>query len=116
MRHCKKGKILDRPKASRQALLKNLAASLIMHEKIKTTQAKAKVLRPIVEKMISIAKNNTLFNRRRLLAKLPTKDAVKKILEEIGPRYKEREGGYTRIIKLGRRKGDGAEIAQIELI
>jgi large subunit ribosomal protein L17 len=116
MRHQKKGKILDRKKASRQALLKNLAASLIMHEKIRTTQAKAKALRPVVEKMISIGRNNTLSNRRRLLADLPLKSAVKKILEKIGPKYKDRKGGYCRIIKLGKRKGDGAEMAQIELV
>ena len=116
MRHQKKTKTFSRKKASRQALFKNLAASLILHEKIKTTQAKAKALRPIVEKIISLSRDNTLANRRSLLAKLPTEKVVKKILEEIGPRYKERKGGYCRIVKLGKRQGDGAEMALIELV
>lgn len=115
MSHRKKGKILDRKKASREALLKNLAASLIMNEKIKTTQAKAKALRSVVERLITIGKENNLTTFRRLLAYLPLKKIVKKILNELGPKYKERKGGYTRIIKIGRRRGDGAEMVQIEL-
>ncbi len=115
MFHRKKGKILDRKKASREALLKNLAASLIMNEKIKTTQAKAKALRSVVERLITIGKENNLTTFRRLFAYLPLKKAVKKTLNELGPKYKERKGGYTRIIKIGRRRGDGAEMVQIEL-
>lgn len=116
MRHRKKGKILDREKASRQALLRNLATSLIFYEKIKTTEAKAKALRPVVEKMISKGKKGTLHARRELLKDLYLENAVKKIMEELGPRYKERAGGYTRIVKLGHRQGDGAEMVQIEFV
>jgi len=116
MRHRKKGKILDRPVGPRKALLRNLAASLIIYEKIKTTRAKAKALRPIVERLITKGKVNNLHNRRELLKYLYLENAVRKILEELGPRYKNRNGGYTRIINIGKRKGDGAEIAQIELV
>ncbi|MBI4653123.1 50S ribosomal protein L17 [Candidatus Kuenenbacteria bacterium] len=116
MRHRKKGKILDRKTGPRIALLKNLADSLVIHEKIKTTKAKAKVLRGVVEKLITIGKENNLTTYRKLLACLPTKISAKKILDKLGPKYKEKNGGYTRIIKLGRRKGDGAEMAQIEFV
>jgi len=87
-----------------------------MHEKIKTTVAKAKVLRPIVEKLITAGKVNSLAVRRKLLAYLPASGATKKILEVLGPKYQERKGGYTRIVKIGPRKGDGAEMAQIEFV
>jgi large subunit ribosomal protein L17 len=116
MRHRKKGKILDRKIGPRIALLKNLADSLVIYEKIKTTEVKAKVLRSIVEKLITIGKENNLTTHRRLLAYLPTKISVKKVLEKLGPKYKEIRGGYTRIIKLGQRKGDAAKMAQIEFI
>ncbi|MFH1838434.1 MAG: 50S ribosomal protein L17 [Candidatus Kuenenbacteria bacterium] len=116
MRHRKKGKILDRKIGPRIALLKNLADSLIIHEKIKTTEAKAKVLRGVVEKLITIGKENNLTTYRRLLAYLPTKISAKKILEKLSPKYKEVKGGYTRIIKLGQRKGDASEMAQIEFV
>lgn len=115
MRHQKKGKTLDRKEAARKHLLNNLANSLILHKKIKTTLAKAKALQPKVEKIITSSKENILSKRRRLLSRLP-KNTVDKLLTEIGPYYKERKGGYTRIIKLGRRVGDRAEMAQIELI
>ncbi|OGY43681.1 MAG: 50S ribosomal protein L17 [Candidatus Buchananbacteria bacterium RIFCSPHIGHO2_01_FULL_39_14] len=116
MRHRKKGKILDRKKAPRKALLRSLATSLILYEKIKTTKAKAKTVRPLVERLITAAKKNDLNSRRKLLSVLYHKKAVAKALEVLGPRYQERAGGYTRIIKLGRRQGDNAEIAQIELV
>ncbi len=116
MRHRKKGKILDRKIGPRKALLRNLAVSLILYEKIQTTRAKAKTLRPIVEKLITKGKINNLTARRYLLKYLYKESAVKKILEDLSPRFKERKGGYTRIINIGRRQGDGAEIVQIELV
>lgn len=117
MRHRKKGKILDRKRDQRKALLKNLASSLVRNERIKTTLAKAKFLRPKIEKLITVGKNNNLIARRTLLSFFYNdNEIVKKILVEISPRYKERKGGYTRIIKTGKRGGDGAEMAIIELI
>ncbi len=113
MRHRKKGKILDRKKAARTALLRSLATSLIIYEKIKTTKAKAKAVKPMVEKIITTAKKNDLTTHRQLLAVLYHKKAVNKALEVLGPRYKERAGGYTRIINLGPRAGDGAEILAV---
>lgn len=116
MRHHKKGKILDRKYQPRKALLRGLATNLIIYEKIKTTKAKAKAVKPIVEKLITTSKTNTLASRRKLLAVLYHKKAIAKALEVLGPRYLERKGGYTRIINLGRRQGDGAEIVQIEFV
>ncbi|MFA6254567.1 MAG: 50S ribosomal protein L17 [Patescibacteria group bacterium] len=116
MRHRKKGKILDRKKESREALLRSLATSIVIYEKIKTTKAKAKAVKPLVEKLITTAKKNDLTARRKLLTILYHKKAVNKALEVLGPRYKERQGGYLRIINLGRRQGDGAEIVQIEFV
>jgi large subunit ribosomal protein L17 len=116
MRHLKKTKKLDRSSAARKALLQNLATSLIIYEKVKTTKAKAKAVQSLVEKLVTIGKVNNLTNRRKLLKKLYLKKAVNKVLEVLGPRYKDRKGGYTRIVKLGQRKGDGAEIVQIEFI
>jgi len=116
MRHRKKGKILDRKAGPRKALLRNLAVSLVLYEKIQTTKAKAKALRPVVERLISKGKMNTLASRRNLLKYLYQETAVKKILEELGPKYKDRAGGYTRILNVGRRQGDGAEVVQIELV
>jgi large subunit ribosomal protein L17 len=102
-------------KGPRVALLKSLARSLILHEKIKTTEAKAKTLRSIVEKMITRGKVATVANRR-VLAKETNPDMVKKLVNDIAPRYKERNGGYTRITKLGQRNSDGAKMAIIELV
>lgn len=116
MRHRKKGKTLDRKKASRVALLRSLATNIIIYEKIKTTKAKAKAVKPLVEKLITIAKKNDLNSRRKLLTVLYHKKAVNKALEVLGPRFKDRQGGYTRIINLGRRQGDAAEIVQIEFV
>ena len=116
MRHQKKKLTLDRKSPARRSLLANLAESLVLYEKIKTTKAKAKTVRPLVERLITAAKKNDLNSRRKLLSVLYHKKAVAKALEVLGPRYQERAGGYTRIIKLGRRQGDNAEIAQIELV
>lgn len=116
MRHRKKGKILDRKKAPRELMLRNLASSVLIYEKVKTTEARAKAVKPLVEKLITIAKKNDLTARRKLIEVLPQKMAVKKALEVIGGRFKNKKGGYTRIIKLGARQGDGAEIVQIELV
>ena len=116
MNHRNKNKILDRDKASRELMLRNLASSIIIYEKVKTTEAKAKVVRSLVEKMITSAKTGDLASRRKLISTLPQTMAIKKAMEVLGPRYKERAGGYTRIIKIGARKGDGAELVQIELV
>jgi len=116
MRHKNKGKILDRKKASRQALLRGLATSLVLYEKIKTTEAKAKALKPIIERLITKGKAKDLQSRRELLTYLYLKNAVKKVLEELSPRYKDRKGGYTRIIRIGTRQGDAAKIVQIEFV
>ncbi len=116
MRHRKKGKILDRKKEPREAMLKNLASSILIYEKVKTTQAKAKAVKSLVEKLISAAKIGDLTARRKLIRALPQPMAIKKAMEVLGARYKDRKGGYTRIVKIGRRQGDGAEIVQIELV
>jgi len=116
MRHRKKNKTLSRKDGARTALMRSLATSLVLYEKIKTTEAKARVLRPYVEKMITLGKKNTLHARRQLLAKLYIESAVKKVLDELSPRMKDRKGGYLRIIKLGKRQGDGAEMVRIEFV
>lgn len=97
-------------------LLRNLATSVILFEKVKTTKAKAKAVRPLVEKMITAGKTGTLTGRRKVSAALFGENAAKKVMEELAPRYKSRQGGYTRITNLGRREGDGAEVVQIELV
>ncbi|OGF22973.1 50S ribosomal protein L17 [Candidatus Falkowbacteria bacterium RBG_13_39_14] len=116
MNHNNKGKILDRKKEARGLLLRGLVTQLFIHEKIKTTLAKAKVVRPIAEKIITKGKNNNLATFRVILKYVLKEDAAKKVVKDISPRYKERAGGYTRIVKLGLRKGDGAEMAVIELV
>lgn len=116
MRHRNKNKILDRAKAPRELMLRNLASSIIIYEKVKTTEAKAKAVRTLLDRMITVAKAGDLAARRRLLATLPQTLAAKKAFEVLGERYKERPGGYSRIVKLGARQGDGAEMVQIELV
>ncbi|MBI3626944.1 50S ribosomal protein L17 [Candidatus Uhrbacteria bacterium] len=116
MRHRVKGKILDRKSGPRAALMRGLATSLVIYEKIQTTEAKAKAIKPIVEKYITASKKNDLATRRKLLGFFYWENAVKKMLEVIGPRYKDRKGGYTRILKLGTRPGDRAKIVQLELV
>lgn len=121
MKKRKRGRKLSRKRNQRKALLKALASALLLNEKIKTTEAKAKEVSSLVEKFITQAKKGDLTSRR-LLAKslgggrVASKKIVKKLIEELGPRYKERKGGYTRIIKLGSRKSNGAKMAIIELI
>lgn len=116
MRHRNKNKILDRQKGPRELMLRNLASSILLYEKVKTTKAKAQAVRPLVEKAITSAKAGDLAARRGLLKVLLQKNAVKKSLEVLGVRYKTRPGGYTRTTKLGPRPGDGAEMVQIELV
>ena len=116
MRHRRVGKTLDRKNGPRLALMRNLATSLVLYEHVNTTLAKAKAVKPIVEKLITTGKQKSLASRRKLAAYLTIESAVNKILEELGPRYAERKGGYLRIIKLGARQGDGAEIAQIQFV
>ena len=115
MRHKKKGRKFGREKDQRKALLKSLASNLFLHEKIKTTEAKAKELRMVAEKMITKAKKGGIANQRLLSKELSVK-IVKKLTDEIAPQCKERNGGYTRIIKLGQRQADGAEMVIIELV
>ena len=116
MRHRNKNKILDRKKGPRELMLRNLASSIILYEKVQTTEAKAAAVRPLVEKLITISKSQDLNARRNLLEVLLQKNAVLKAMEVLGARYKERNGGYTSTIKLGARQGDGAEMVQIELV
>ncbi|KKP32886.1 MAG: 50S ribosomal protein L17 [Candidatus Staskawiczbacteria bacterium RIFOXYB2_FULL_32_9] len=115
MRKRNRGRILSRTKDQREALLRTLATSLFLHEKIKTTEAKAKELRMSAEKFITRAKDNKISNRR-IIAKDLSPKITKKLVEEIAPRYLQRQGGYTRIIKLGPRPSDGALMAIIELV
>lgn len=116
MRHRNKTKILGRKKQPREMMLKNLTSSVIIYEKVKTTRTKAKIVRSWVEKAITLSKKGDLTSRRKLIAMLPQKMAVKKSMEVLGVRYKDKKGGYTRIINLQQRAGDGAPMAQIELI
>jgi large subunit ribosomal protein L17 len=116
MRHKKNTVKLDREKAPRELMLRNLASSILMYEKVKTTEAKAKAVRPLVERMISVSKSNDLAARRRLISVLPQKMAVKKCMDVLGKRYENRKGGYTRIIKIGNRQGDGGKMVSIELV
>ena len=116
MRHKISGRKLNRTSAHRKAMFKNLAASLIKYEQITTTLPKAKDLRPIVEKMITIGKKGTLHARRQLISKLPTDAKVEKLFNDFPNRYKNRSGGYIRIIKKGFRYGDSAAMALIELV
>ena len=116
MRHRKSGKHLSRTSAHRKAMFANMAASLIAHEVIRTTLPKAKELRRVAEPLITLAKNDTVANRRLAFWRLRDKAAVGKLFQELGPRFQERPGGYTRILKIGCRDGDAAPIAYIELV
>lgn len=116
MRHRKSGRHFNRTSAHRKAMFANMAASLIEHEIIKTTVPKAKELRRVAEPLITLAKDDTVANRRLAFARLRSKAAVGKLFSELGPRFHERPGGYTRILKAGYRAGDGAPIAYIELL
>ena len=116
MRHRKTGRKLNRDSSHRLALMRSLAISIILHESIKTTLAKAKEIRGFLEPLVTLAKENNVANQRKAYAKLRDKAAVTKLFNEIGPRFVERPGGYLRIIKRGYRVGDKSPIAQIEFL
>jgi large subunit ribosomal protein L17 len=116
MRHRHSGRYLNRPTAHREALLRNLAISLFEHEVIKTTLPKAKELRRVAEPLITLAKKDSVANRRLAFDRTRSKRAVGKLFAELGPRYQDRPGGYTRILKCGFRAGDAAPMAFIELV
>ncbi|MFZ5698269.1 MAG: 50S ribosomal protein L17 [Pseudomonadota bacterium] len=116
MRHRKIGRQLNRKAAHRTALFRNLAIALIEHEAIRTTLPKAKEMRRVVEPLITLAKNDTVANRRVAFARTRSKETVAKLFDEIGPRYKARPGGYMRVLKAGFRAGDNAPMAYVELV
>lgn len=116
MRHGKAGRKLNRTSSHRAAMFANMAASLIEHEQIVTTLPKAKELRPIVEKLVTLAKRGDLGARRLAAARLRNEEMVRKLFETVGPRYAERNGGYTRVVKAGFRYGDNAPMAVIEFV
>jgi len=111
-----KGSKLNRNAAQRKALYRGLMVSLVEHGQIKTTLAKAKAVRPSLEKLVTLAKKGDLASRRRLLGLVPNKEIVKKMLQEVGPRFKNRPGGYLRIVKLGPRPSDQTEMARLEWV
>ena len=116
MRHRKSGRKLNRNSSHRKAMFKNMTASLVEHEVIKTTLPKAKELRRVAEPMITLAKEDSVANRRLAFDRLRSKAAVGKLFTDLGPRYKERPGGYIRILKCGYRQGDSAPRAYVELV
>ena len=116
MRHRNGLRKLNRTSSHRLAMFRNMAVSLLTHEGIKTTLPKAKELRRVVEPLITLAKEPTLANRRLAFARLRDRATVAKLFDEVGPRYKERNGGYTRVLKMGFRQGDNAPMAFIELV
>lgn len=116
MRHRKIGRQLNRNSSHRAAMFRNLAIALIEHEAIRTTLPKAKEMRRVVEPLITLAKNDTVANRRLAFARTRSKEAVAKLFDEIGPRYKARPGGYMRVLKMGLRAGDAAPMAFVELV
>ena len=116
MRKRFKGKKLNRNAAQRKALYRSLMMALVKNGQIKTTLAKAKAVRPQIEKLITVAREGDLSARRRLLKSVPQKEIVTKMIEEIGPRFKNRPGGYLRIVKLGPRSSDQTEMARLELV
>ena len=116
MRHGKAGVKLKRDISGRRALLRGLVTNVIEEERITTTVPKAKAAKPLVDRLITLAKKDNLHARRQAAAFLLKRDAVEKLFEKLGPRFNQRNGGYTRIVKLGWRKGDGAETAKLELV
>ncbi len=116
MRHRHGLRKLNRTSSHRLAMFRNMSVSLIKHEAIKTTLPKAKELRRVIEPLITLAKNPTVANRRQAFSRLRDRDAVTKLFDELGPRYKERNGGYTRVLKMGFRKTDNAPMAYMELV
>jgi large subunit ribosomal protein L17 len=116
VRHQRAGKKLGRDSAHRKALYANLTGALIEHGRIKTTEAKAKAVRPIAEKMITLGRRGDIHARRQALAYLRSQDVVHKLFSEVAPRFSDRPGGYSRIVKLGPRQGDAANMAYLELV
>ena len=116
MRHRAKGRQLSRTSTHRRAMLNNMARSLFEHGRVVTTEAKAKELRPFAEKLITLARRGDLHARRLVQRKIKDRETLSRLFSEIGPRFAARPGGYTRILKLGHREGDGADIARIELL
>jgi large subunit ribosomal protein L17 len=116
VRHHRSGKKLGRDSAHRRALYANLAGALIEHGRIRTTEAKAKAVRPIAEQMITLGRRGDLHARRQAMAYLRSQEVVHKLFAEVGPRFAERPGGYSRIVKVGPRQGDSAEMVYLELV
>lgn len=116
MRHRLSGKKLGRPTQHRMLMLKGMATNLILNETLKTTEAKATEARRMTEKVITLGKKGTLHHRRQAAAMLSDKEAVRKVFDELADRYRDRDGGYTRSYKLGKRKGDAADMALVELL
>jgi large subunit ribosomal protein L17 len=116
VRHQRAGKKLGRDSSHRKALYANLTGALIEHGRIKTTEAKAKAVRPIAERMITLGRRGGVHNYRQALAFLRTQEVVHKLFHDVGPRFADRDGGYCRIVKLGPRPGDSAEMAYLELV
>jgi large subunit ribosomal protein L17 len=116
VRHARSGKKLGRDSAHRKALYANLAGALIEHGRIKTTEAKAKAVKPFAEKMITLGRRGDLAARRQAVAELRSQDVVRRLFEDVAPRFADRPGGYSRIVKLGPRYGDSAEMVYLELV
>ena len=116
MRHKVSGRKFDRPTSHRLAMYRNLVTDLLRYEQIKTTEAKAKEIRGMAEKMITLGKDGTLPARRQALGFIYDKDVVRKVFDDLGPRYQARTGGYTRLVRIGPRLGDGAPIVSLELV
>jgi large subunit ribosomal protein L17 len=116
VRHQRAGKKLGRDPAHRRALYANLACSLIEHGRIRTTEAKAKAVKPFAEQMITLGKRGDLAARRQAISELRSQEAVRKLFDDVAPRFAERPGGYSRIVKLGQRQGDAAEMVYLELV
>ena len=117
MRHRKEGKKFNRKTGARRSFLRNLVGDVVRHGKIETTAARAKALRPLVEHLVTIAKRGDLASRRILLRRLHNKNVVERLLDEVGPRYADRKGGYMRVLKLGKtRKRDGVRLARLEFV
>ena len=116
MRHRRSGRKLGRDASHRKALYANLACSLIEHGRIKTTEAKAKAVKPFAEQMITLGRRGDLHARRQAMAQLRSQEIVHRLFADVGPRFADRPGGYSRIVKLGPRQGDGADMVYLELV
>ena len=116
MRHRAKGRQLSRTSTHKRAMLNNMATSLFVHGRVITTEAKAKELRPFAEKLITLARRGDLHARRLVQRRIKDRETLSRLFSDIGPRFAARPGGYTRILKLGHREGDGADVARIELL